>query len=155
MMVLNFKDLGKYMQLKTNLDSCINKMNAVADRTSKALLKFAQNRSLRDFLKTQRFLLNVQDDDGNTPIHLAILYGNFDLLSVFVDVAATISFQNIINIRNKNQFTPLMIAAYLGEVEVCEYLLEAQADMTITDSFGSNIVHIACKKKNLSLLKVI
>lgn len=143
-----------YIQLKATNESCISKMNALADRTSKALLKFARNRSLRDLMKTHRFLLSSQDEDGNTPLHLSILYGNFDLLSVFVDVAATISFQNIINIKNNNQFTALMIAAYLGEVEVCEYLLEANADMTITDLYGCNIVHVACSKKNLALLKV-
>lgn len=129
-------------------------MNSLAERTSKALLKFAQNRSLRDFMKTHRFLLGTQDEDGNTSLHLAILYGNLDLLMVFVDVAATIAFQNIINIKNNKQFTALMIAAYLEEVEVCEYLLEANADITIADSFGCNVIHIACKKKNLDLLKV-
>lgn len=130
-------------------------MNALAERTSKALLKFARNRSLYDFIKTQRFLLSSQDEDGNTPIHLAVLYGNLDMMAIFTDVAATISFQNIINIKNNNHFTPLLIAAYIGEIEVCEYLLEANADMTITDIFGCNVVHVACKKKNLELLKVI
>lgn len=149
------KSYSEYSQLKSNYESCIHKMNAVADRTSKALLKLARDRSLRDFFKTQRFLFSAQDEDGNTPIHLAILYGNFDLLAIFTDVTASISFQNIINIKNNNNFTPLMIAAYLGEVEVCEYLLEANADLTITDSFGCNAVHVACKRKDLGLLKVI
>lgn len=141
---------------KDKYENCISRMNAVVNRTSRALLRFAKDRSLRDFLKTQRYLLGVQDDDndGNTPIHLAILYGNLDLFSVFVDVASTIMGQNIINIRNKNHFTPLMMAAYLGEVEVCEYLIEAKADTKTTDAHGSNIAHIACSTKNVSLLKV-
>jgi nuclear factor of kappa light polypeptide gene enhancer in B-cells 2 len=130
-------------------------MNALADRTSKALLKFARTRSLREFFKTQRFLLSSQDEDGNTPIHLSVLYGNLDMLAIFTDVAATISFQNIINIKNNNQLTALMIAAYLGEVEVCEFLLEANADLTVTDLYGCNVVHVACKNKNIDLLKVI
>jgi nuclear factor of kappa light polypeptide gene enhancer in B-cells 2 len=146
--------LAEHYQLRNSYENCLSKMNALADRTSKALIKFARTRSIHEFLKTQRFLLSSQDDDGNTPIHLSILYGNLDLLAIFVEVSATISFQNIINIKNNMHFTPLMIACYLGEIDVCEYLLEANADMSITDLYGSNPIHVACKTRNLGLLKV-
>ena len=143
------------MQLRANLDSCIAKMNALADRTGKALIRFAKTRSFHELLKTQRFLINVQDDDGNTPIHLCILYGNFDLLEIFVDVALTIPDQNLINLKNHKNLTPLLIAAYLEEIEVCDFLLEANADITHTDMYGCNAIHIACKKRNVNLLKTL
>lgn len=143
------------VQLKNNLDNCISKMNALADRTGKALLKFAKTRSFHELLKTQRFLINCQDDDGNTPIHLSIIYGNFDLLELFVDVAMTIPYQNLINIKNHKQLTPLLVACHLGEIEVCEFLLEANADLTQTDLYGCNPIHIACKSKNINLLRVL
>ena len=142
-------------QLKLNLDNCISKMNALADRTGKALIKFSKTRSFHELLKTQRFLINVQDEDGNTPIHLSILYGNFDLLEIFVDVALTIPYQNLINLKNHKNLTPLLMASMVNEVEVCEFLLEANADLTHTDLNGNNVVHIACKNKNLNLLKSI
>ena len=142
-------------QLRSNLDNCIAKMNALADRTGKALLKFAKTRSFHELLKTQRFLINVQDEEGNTPIHLCILYGNLDLLEIFVDVAMTIPYQNLINIKNQKQLTPLLVACYLEEVEVCEFLLEANADLAQTDIYGCNAIHIACNKRNINLLKTL
>ena len=128
-------------------------MNLLADRTGKSLLKLAKTRSIHELIKTQRFLFNVQDEDGNTPMHLAILHGNFDILSVIVDAALTIPYSNLINNKNFKQLTPLLIAAHLGEIEVCEFLLEANADISQTDLNGSNAIHIACKNKNLKLLK--
>ncbi len=141
-------------QLKTNLDSCIAKMNALADRTGKSLIKFAKTRSLHELIKTQRFLLNAQDEDGNTPMHLCIIHGNFDLLEIIVDVSLTIPYQNLINFKNHKLLTPLLIAAHLNELEVCEFLLESNADLTQTDMYGCNCVHIACKNKNVKLLKI-
>ena len=78
-----------------------------------------------ELLKTQRFLINVPDEDGNTPIHLCVLYGNFDLLEIFVDVALTIPDQNLINLKNHKNLTPLLIGVYLEEIEVsiCSELL--------------------------------
>ena len=143
------------LQLRSNLDSCIAKMNALADRTGKALIKFSKTRSFHELLKTQRFLINVPDEDGNTPIHLCILYGNFDLLEIFVDVALTIPDQNLINLKNHKNLTPLLIAVYLEEIEVCEFLLEANADLAQTDIYGCNAIHIACKKRNVYLLKTL
>ncbi len=143
------------IQLRSNLDSCIAKMNALADRTGKALIKFSKTRSFHELLKTQRFLINVPDEEGNTPIHLCILYGNFDLLEIFVDVALTIPDQNLINLKNHKNLTPLLVAVYLEETEVCELLLEANADLALTDIYGCNAIHVACKKKNVNLLKTL
>lgn len=143
------------LQLRSNLDSCIAKMNALADRTGKALIKFSKTRSFHELLKTQRFLINVPDEDGNTPIHLCVLYGNFDLLEIFVDVALTIPDQNLINLKNHKNLTPLLIGVYLEEIEVCEFLLEANADLAQTDIYGCNAIHIACKKRNVNLLKTL
>ena len=140
--------------LKENLASCITKMNGLAERSGKALIKFAKTRSLHELLKTQRFLLNHQDEAGNTPIHLCIIHGNLDILEIFVDIAMTIPYQNLINLKNSKHMTPLLLAAHLNEPNICEFLLEAKADITAVDSNGCNIVHIACKKKNLELLKV-
>lgn len=143
------------VQLQLKLDSCYNKMNNLADRTGQSLLKFAKNRSLHDLFKTQRYLMNFVDEEGNCPLHLSILYNNFDLLEVFVDVVMTIPHQNIINLRNKAGFTPLLIATHRGELELCEFLLEANADLSMPDYNGNNSIHLACKHQNIGLLKLL
>ncbi|RNA00773.1 nuclear factor NF-kappa-B p100 subunit-like protein [Brachionus plicatilis] len=143
------------IQSQIKLDTCYSKMNNLADRTGQSLLKFAKNRSLHDLLKTQRFLMNFADEDGNCPLHLSIQHKNFDLLEIFVDVIMTIPHQNIINLRNKAGFTPLLMAAHLEELDLCEFLLEANADLAMADLDGNNPVHLACKRNNIRLLKVL
>lgn len=147
--------LTTYYKIKEEKEINDRKLNNIAERISKGLLKLAETNSLQDLLRTQRFLLNTQDENGNTPIHLAILHGNSKLLEAFVEVAATISKENIINIRNNKCFTPLMIAAYLGQADVCGFLLENQADLTLSDLYGCNALHVACKYGNLNQVKTI
>lgn len=137
------------------LATCVDKMNRLVDRTRDALLAFSVNRSLPDFMRTHRYLLNSQDNEGNTPLHLAVLYGHFDLLDAFITAAATIPCANIINIKNNKQFTPLLIAAHLGENEACEYLLASHACPSSPDLFGNNVAHVACKTNNVFLLQII
>lgn len=143
------------MVYQKKIDDYCSKMNNLADRTGQSLLKFSKTRSLHDLLKTQRFLFNFSDENGNCPLHLSIIYKNFDLLEIFVDVIMTIPHQNIINLRNKAGFTPLLIAVHLGEIELCEFLLEANADLSLSDFDGNNPIHLACKHNKIELLKVL
>ena len=150
-----YSDQMTYARLKMQYESCVSKMNSLAERTGRGILQLSVSNKLEDLIKTQRYLLSSVNDDGNSPLHLSILHGNLNLLIVFVEVAATIPSQNIINIRNNLGFTALLIAAYLGEVSVVEFLLEANADYTILTRDGMSILHIACKNRNIELLKSI
>lgn len=143
------------VQLQKKLDSYLIKMKNLAERNGQSLLKFAKNRSLHDLFKTQRYLMNFVDEYGNSPLHLSIQYNNFDLVEIFVDVVMTIPHQNIINLRNKAGYTPLLIAAHRGELELCEFFLEANADLSMVDFNGNNPIHLACKQKNIDLLKLL
>jgi ankyrin repeat protein len=137
------------------LEKCEKKMNGLADRTSTALLKVSETRSLYSLIATQRYLLSAQNDDGNTPLHIAISNSNFDILEVFVDIATTIPEYDIINMKNFSQLTPLLLAAHQKETEVCRYLLESGSNISLTDSTGSNCFHIACKNSDTNLLEIL
>lgn len=144
-----------HANIQTMYDSCVAKMESLANRTANAIAAFAKTRSVYSLLLPQRFLLTSAFEAGNTPLHLSILYGNFDIMAVFLQLANTIAFKNIINLQNQNGQTPLLVACYLNELEACEYLLEAGADSKISDSNGNTPIHVACKNKNLNILKVI
>ena len=144
-------------QYREMLEECEKKMNGLADRTSSALLKVSETRSLYSLIGTQRFLLSAQNDEGNTPIHIAIANSNFDILEVFVDIVTTIDREkndtDMLNIKNFNQLTPLLMAAHQKETEVCKYLLESGAEIYCADATGSSCFHIACKNNDSKLLK--
>lgn len=142
-------------KLREKLQNYEEKMNNLADRTSLALLETSETRSLYQLIGTQRYLLSAQDDDGNNPIHLSILNSNFDVLEIFVDIASTIPDYDIINMKNNQMLTPLLLAASLGEPEVCAFLLESKANIFISDQKGSNCFHVACKNNDLRLLQTL
>ena len=136
------------------LAMCEKKMNGLADRTSNALLKVSETRSLYNLIGTQRYLLSVQNDEGNTPLHIAIINSNFDILEMFVDIISTIPEYGILDMKNFNQLTPLLLAANQKESEVCSFLLEAGAKIHLADSTGSNFLHIACKNNDVKLFAI-
>ncbi len=137
------------------VDDRRKKMNLLVDRTCAALLDVAQSRSIHKLIKIQRYLLNIQNVDGNTPVHLAVLNGHFDLVEIFIDIALTIPHYNIINVKNNLQLTPLLLAAHMEEHELCNFLLESTANLSDIDLAGQNCFHIAAKKGNLMLTKVL
>lgn len=94
--------------------------------------------------------LSVQDEEGNTIIHLCVIRGDLDLLALVVNEAA----ENVVNMTNCCQMTALLTAAHLEKSKMCALLL-AKSDMHATDVFGNNVLHVACSKKNLSLLQVL
>lgn len=93
---------------------------------------------------TDKFLV---DENGNTVIHTCVMRGNLDLLVIFVNELE----ESIVNMKNGQKMSALLMAAHLEETEMCAHLL-TKADISATDIFGNNVLHLACKKKNLSLL---
>ena len=120
------------------------------DIESGSLLRLAQTRSLREFIVPYRSELDTPDADGNTAIHLALMYGNLDLFALFVDMASL----DLINKKNKKSISALTLAAYLDDAVVCDYLLTANADYKSVDLLGNNILHVACKNNSQSVIRV-
>lgn len=127
-----------------------SKLNAIVE----SFQKYAATGSVFELIRPNCSLVSKQDENGNTPLHLALHNKNIDVFFTFVDVAASMPHENIINMKNGNQLTVLSLAASLDKVEACKYLLDSKADITITDMQDCNIAHVACIRKNLQLLKV-
>lgn len=61
--------------------------------------------------------VNVQDDEGNTPLHLAVLLKRVHLLPVLIINGADRS------LLNKNYMTALMVSKNLESTEITNILL--------------------------------
>ncbi|XP_067653971.1 fibronectin type 3 and ankyrin repeat domains protein 1-like [Haliotis asinina] len=59
-----------------------------------------------------------------------------------------------INYR-RGSWTPLMVAAYNGHRDVVEFLVDREADMSLVNSDGSNVLHLACRRGRLETVKLI
>jgi len=45
----------------------------------------------------------------------------------------------------KDKFTPLLYASFRGNVEICKLLLDLGADISSTNKFGLNVLHVAAQ----------
>ncbi|XP_067661991.1 ankyrin-3-like [Haliotis asinina] len=94
--------------------------------------------------------LSLTCDTGSNILHLACSKGRLEVLKYILS-------QNIVDInsRGRSKKTPAMIAAECGHEKVVELLMEKGANLSLTCDTGSNILHLACSKGRLEVLKYI
>jgi ankyrin repeat protein len=81
--------------------------------------------------------INVMDDDGSTPLHLAVQHEQGEMVSYLL------SQQAVVNAMDHSGATALHYAAKQGNVETIKLLLEKKADASATDSFKRSPLHYA------------
>ncbi|KAH3838821.1 NF-kappa-B inhibitor cactus-like [Dreissena polymorpha] len=83
-----------------------------------------------------------KDDDGDTPLHLAIIMEKLWLASIFIKMAPAHKF---LSIRNKLFQTPLHLAVIMRKMDIVRQLVCAGANVTAVDKNGNTPLHIACR----------
>ena len=63
--------------------------------------------------------------------------------------------ENGLNAQDNNGKTPLVLAAWQGDMKTVKELLAMGADVLITDDLGNNVLHYAARQDNLEVLNVI
>jgi hypothetical protein len=91
----------------------------------------------------------VCDDSGNSPVHLAAIYGLQSVIAALSDVGFDV------NAVDQNDVTPLMRAARNGEYESAKVLtLECAANVSLLDSEGRSALSYATST-NISEVKPV
>ncbi|KAH3838815.1 hypothetical protein DPMN_112230 [Dreissena polymorpha] len=82
------------------------------------------------------------DDDGDTPLHLAIILDKLWLVSIIIKMAPAFKY---LSIRNKLFQTPLHLAVIMRKMDIVRQLVCAGADIMAVDRNGNTPLHIACR----------
>lgn len=91
-------------------------------------------------------LIGKQDNDGWTVLHSAARGG--------VEVASLLDDKSILKLlTNRNQSTPLLIAALHGNKDTVISLLEAGSDILAKTSDGQTVLHMAAESGSVETLK--
>lgn len=134
---------------------CNMRMLSLAQRISKALMDYAVTADPRMLLAVQRPLVATQDQNGDTPLHLAIIYGQTAVIQQLVDVLQGLPNQQIFNICNILHQTPLHLGVITKQYQTVNILLKAGADPTILDRYGNSVLHLAVQSGDVKMLQVL
>ncbi|KAG8435111.1 hypothetical protein GDO86_013167 [Hymenochirus boettgeri] len=146
---------AQYQMMAHQANICNMRMLSLAQRTSRALLDFAITADPRMMLAVQRHLTVTQDENGDTPLHLAIIHEQVTVFQQLVQVILSIPNQQILNMSNHLQQTPLHLGVITKQYEVVAFLLKAGADPTILDRYGNSVLHLAVQAKDEKMLSVL
>uniref|UniRef100_A0A2D4J934 RHD domain-containing protein n=2 Tax=Micrurus lemniscatus lemniscatus TaxID=129467 RepID=A0A2D4J934_MICLE len=149
------EDGSDYIELLQHAQECSSWMLMVARRSAQALLDYAVTADPRMLLAVQRHLAACQDENGDTPLHLAIIHEQTTVIMQLVQVAISVPNQQIINITNHLQQTPLHLAVITHQPRVAGFLLQAGADPTLLDRYGNSVVHLAIHLDDEEMLKTL
>ncbi|XP_016981065.1 NF-kappa-B inhibitor cactus [Drosophila rhopaloa] len=82
-----------------------------------------------------------QNDDGDTPLHLACISGSVDVVTALIRMAPH---PCLLNIQNDVAQTPLHLAALTTQPNIMRMLLLAGAEPTVRDRHGNTALHLSC-----------
>ena len=109
-------------------------------------------KTIMDELKTNdrdfSLMINVQDENGNSPLHLAVMQGHIEITKILLKHNASF------NLENKEGKTPsqiqdekgnslLHVAVENNHESVVEYLLENNANVNLSNHHNSAPLHIS------------
>ncbi|XP_073234456.1 nuclear factor NF-kappa-B p105 subunit-like [Porites lutea] len=126
----------------------------LAEKSAAAMRDYATSGDVRYLLAVQRHLTAVQDDNGDTALHLAVINSQQEVIQCLVEVMAGLP-ETFVNEFNFLRQTPLHLAAITKQPHALDCLLRAGANPRLRDRHGNTVVHIACTYGDGACLKAL
>ncbi|XP_055484171.1 nuclear factor NF-kappa-B p105 subunit [Psammomys obesus] len=133
----------------------LEKALQLAKQHANALFDYAVTGDVKMLLAVQRHLTAVQDENGDSVLHLAIIHLHAQLVRDLLEVTSGLISDDIINMRNDLYQTPLHLAVITKQEDVVEDLLRVGADMSLLDRWGNSALHLAAKEGHDKILSVL
>ncbi|XP_067661816.1 serine/threonine-protein phosphatase 6 regulatory ankyrin repeat subunit B-like [Haliotis asinina] len=103
-----------------------------------------------ELLAKLRADLSLSDVSGSNILHIACYCGQINIVNYILSLKLV-----DVNSRGWKNRTSVMVAAKHGHKEVVELLAIHRADLSLNDESGSNILHIACYRGHIGIVKYI
>jgi len=97
--------------------------------------------------KIDKYLINLNDSDGETLLHFSIFSDSYEMTRMFLKYGADP------NKRDKEGQTPIFRIVFATDEKIIGLLLEYGAILDIQDSEGNTPLHIAVLTKNYKIIK--
>ncbi|XP_046550762.1 ankyrin repeat domain-containing protein 50-like [Haliotis rubra] len=140
-------EMVKYVLSQTMLD-----INGGVQCGRTAMMLAAENghKDVVELLVDTGADVSLVDETGDNILHCACRGGD-------VEVVQYILSQNMVDINSlgHEKKTPVMLAGQYGHKEVVEVLVKHGANLSLRDKVGDNILHLACFKGHVDVVKYI
>ncbi|XP_071098532.1 serine/threonine-protein phosphatase 6 regulatory ankyrin repeat subunit B-like [Haliotis cracherodii] len=125
-------------------------INSLGYNKRSALMEaaLAAKRNVFDLLVTKEADLNLIDDYNDNVLHFACQGGDTAIVAYLLKMFD-------VNIKGRNGFTPLMLAAWAGQKNVFNLLVSRNADLTLLDRHRNNLLHLACQGGNAFIIEYL
>lgn len=100
---------------------------------------------------TECHLATLQDEDGDTPLHIAIAHGNTQLVEYLINLMSCLT----LDIYNNLKQTPLHLAVITVQPYIVEKLVSAGANVNLPDRNGQTPTHLACNRASVECLETL
>ncbi len=91
--------------------------------------------------------MNEQNEQGETPLHL-VSRGQYDSEEHGVGIARLLLARGVdVNAQDKDQFTPFLLAAFNGRLEIAQVLLDHGANTNAQNDQGETPLHLVSRGK--------
>ncbi|XP_071108967.1 serine/threonine-protein phosphatase 6 regulatory ankyrin repeat subunit B-like [Haliotis cracherodii] len=139
--------MARYLLSKYSLD-----INSRGKYGSTPLMKAASVGHWEMFWFLESLGANVSqvDDDGDNILHYASSGGHPEIVKYILS-------QDFVDINHRGNYggTPLMRAAYNGNIQVFDLLVSKGGQTPLTDDNGDNILHLATLRGRVEMVKYI
>ncbi|XP_012737414.2 B-cell lymphoma 3 protein homolog [Fundulus heteroclitus] len=98
-------------------------------------------------------LATRQDEDGDTPLHIAVVQGELPIVHRLIQLLRLA--RRSLDIYNNLRQTPLHLAVITKQANMVEVLLGAGADPAVLDRHGQTALHLCCEYQQLDCLSVL
>uniref|UniRef100_A0A8C1UBE5 Nuclear factor NF-kappa-B p105 subunit n=1 Tax=Cyprinus carpio TaxID=7962 RepID=A0A8C1UBE5_CYPCA len=139
-------------QIATSLQ---NRASLMAKYSASALLQYCSTGDVRPLLVLQRHLCGVQDENGDTPLHLAIIHQQPVVVQQLIQALSNTPQQKFINKLNKLNQAPLHLAVITKQPRLVEMLMKTGADPSLLDREGRTALHLAAHIGDETILRLI
>ncbi|XP_045163885.2 ankycorbin-like isoform X5 [Mercenaria mercenaria] len=144
------RDYGSCLSLLVESGADVNK----TDMAQKTALSWAVSLKYPNF--TSRLLklgadVSIYDQDGNSPLHIAIYRGYKDIVASILEVNPKVA-----NLRDNQGVPALVTAVKYKHLEICRLLLDHGADVNAAEQKNKRTaVYHAIRNKHLEILDIL
>ncbi|NNM58500.1 MAG: ankyrin repeat domain-containing protein [Legionellales bacterium] len=93
--------------------------------------------------------INLQNENGQSPLHFAIGYNKLDIAKYLIDKGANVNLQNILG------DTPLCLAIVDEKPDIAKYLIEKGANINLQNNNGLTPLHLAIQFELLEIVECL